>query len=192
MELMQRTGRLAAERSAFVQSHLSENKDEVEWVRRLFPAVESYAAVYDSAGLLNERAIMAHCVHLSPSEIALLARRRTKVAFCPYSNRNLRSGTMPYRTLCDAGLSVALGTDVAGGPSLAMLEQMQRAMMAARISWKEALYLATLGGAQALGISDEIGSFEPGKDADFVVVDGNVVQEVYIRGVFVYFLPKQI
>ena len=182
MQLMKRIGAIALERGAFVQSHLSENRHEVEWVRRLFPSSPSYAAVYDSAGLLTERSIMAHCIHLAPDEIALLSRARTKVAFCPYSNRTLRSGTMPYQTLRDAGLNISLGTDVAGGPSLSMLEQMREAMTAAQIPWSEALYLATLAGAKALGLAGSIGNFEPGKDADFVVVANDVVEEVYVRG----------
>jgi guanine deaminase len=182
MELMQRVGDVARERGAYLQSHLSENKDEVEWVRRLFPSCGSYAAIYDSAGLLTDRSIMAHCIHLSSDEITLLSRRRTAVAFCPYSNRSLRSGTMPYRTLRDAGLNISLATDVAGGPSLSMLEQMREAMAAAQIPWEEALYLATLGGAKALGLAGEIGNFEAGKDADFVVVDNETVEQVYVRG----------
>jgi guanine deaminase len=187
MELMQRVGKVARERNAFVQSHLSENLDEIAWVRSLFPALPSYAAVYEAAGILGERSIMAQCIHLSPDEISLLARSRTNVAFCPYSNRTLHSGTMPYRKLRDAGLNVSLATDVAGGPSLSVLDQMEQAMEAAGIPELEALYLATLAGAKALGLGDRIGSFEPGKDADFVVLDGRVVQEVYVRGKLVYF-----
>jgi guanine deaminase len=186
MELMKRIGDIAQERGAIVQTHLSENKSEVEWVRRLFPSIPSYAAVYDSAGLLTERSIMAHCIHLSSDEIELLSRRRAHVAFCPYSNRTLRSGTMPYQTLHAAGLNISLGTDVAGGPSLSMLDQMREAMAAARISRSEALYLATLGGAKALGLAGRIGNFDPGKDADFVVVDQESVREVYVRGKLVY------
>lgn len=186
MELMQFVGEIADERGAFVQSHLSENTDEVAWVRRLFPMLGSYAAVYDAAGLLMERSLMAHCIHLTSDEVALLARNRTNVAFCPYSNRTLRSGTMPYHKLREAGLSISLGTDVAGGPSLSMLDQMREAVTAAKISQSEALYLATLGGAKALGLGNQIGSFEAGKDADFVVVDQDTVREVYVRGKLVY------
>src|SRR5262249_1790394 len=83
MQLMKRVGRLARETGAFVQSHLSENRDEVEWVRRLFPDCTSYAAVYDAAEMLTERSILAHCIHLSENEIRLLVERRTNVAFCP-------------------------------------------------------------------------------------------------------------
>jgi guanine deaminase len=181
-ELMKRVGKIARDRNAFMQSHLSENIDEVNWVRRLFPECASYTAIYDSAGMLTKRCIMAHCIHLSSDEIETLSRSEVNVAFCPYSNRTLHSGTMRYQKLRDAGLNISLGTDVAGGPSLAMLEQMQEATAAANISWSEALYLATLGGAQALGLSDQIGNFESGKDADFVVVDQSSVWEVYVGG----------
>ena len=206
MELMKRTGEIAQTTGAFVQSHLSENKDEIRWMAELFPEQRSYADVYDTAGLLGERTIMAHCVHLLAEEITLLARRRTKVAFCPYSNRNLRSGTMPYAKLQNAGLTISLGSDVAGGPSLSMFEQMREAINATGIAPAEALYLATLGGAAALGLADHIGSFVPGKDADFIVASaeeyktpdealsalslrGNktCVTEVYVRGKLMYF-----
>jgi len=206
MELMKRTGEIAHKTGAFVQSHLSENVDEIRWIAELFPEQRSYADVYDAAGLLGERTLMAHCVHLSAEEITLLARRRTRVAFCPYSNRNLRSGTMPYVKLRNAGLTISLGSDVAGGPSLSMFEQMREAINATGIAPAEALYLATLGGATALGLSDHIGSFAPGKDADFIVASaekyktfdealsalclrGNktCIAEVYVRGKLMYF-----
>jgi len=183
MELMMRVGKITRDRNAFIQSHLSENPGEVAWIRQLFPTFPSYTAVYDSAGMLTEQSIMAHCIHVTADEIAVLCRQGVNVAFCPYSNRTLHSGIMPYRRLRNAGLSISLGSDVAGSPSLAMLDQMREAMAAADITWSEALYLATLGGAKALGLSDRIGSFGAGKDADFVVVDRDAVQEVYIRGV---------
>ena len=203
---MKRVGEIARERGAFVQSHLSESRDEVRWVGELFPDSPSYTEVYDDAGILNERCIMAHCIHLSSTETALLAERQTKVAFCPYSNRNLRSGIMPYRRLRDAGLTIALGTDIAGGPSLSMFEQMREAINAAAITPDEALYLGTLAGANALGLSGCIGNFAPGKDADFVVAkpgayatpgqalsqlcrSGNKesIAAVYVQGKLVYF-----
>jgi guanine deaminase len=187
MDLMKRVGAIAQDRRAFVQSHLSENRDEVEMIRKLFPDSSSYTEVYDSAGLLHERSIMAHCIHLSADEIALLAGRSTHVAFCPYSNRTLRSGPMPYHKLRRAGLNIALGTDIAGGPSLSMIRQMDEAINTAGLTRDEALVLATLGGARALGLADRIGSLDPGKDADFVVLDKESVEEVYVRGARVYF-----
>jgi guanine deaminase len=192
MKLMKRVGVIASDRGAFVQSHLSENNDEVEWIRKLFPEAPSYTAVYDEAGILNERSIMAHCIHLTSDEIRLLERTQTKIAFCPYSNRTLRSGTMPYARLRDAGLTISLATDVAGGPTLSMLEQIREAMSAVGIGFDEALYLATLGGAKALGVAERAGSLDPGKDADFVVADPALrdrqsIAAVYLGGKLVYF-----
>jgi guanine deaminase len=201
MELMRRVGSIARDRAAFVQTHLSENKDEIELIRKLFPGV-SYAGIYESAGLLHGQSIVAHCIHLSTDEIAMLTRHKARLAFCPLSNRTLRSGTMPYRTLREAGLDIALGTDIAGGPSLSMLVQMDEAISAASIADEEALYLATLAGARTLGLSDQIGSFAAGKDADFVILGSSealpprrsaqawkqhLVEEVYVQGRQVYF-----
>lgn len=113
---------------------------------------------------------------------------------------------MPYRKLRDAGLTIALGTDIAGGPSLSMFEQMREAISVTGITPTEALYLATLAGATALGLSGRIGNFDPGKDADFLVVEAKAyrnpldalstlclngdkrsVTEVYVRGNLMYF-----
>jgi guanine deaminase len=187
MDLMKRVGQIAKERTAFIQSHLSENLDEVAWIHTLFPDLPSYTSVYETAGMLTERSIMGHCIHLSEDEVGLLAQNQVKVAFCPYSNRTLRSGTMPYQRLRDAGLTIGLGTDIAGGPSLSMLDQLEQAQEAVNISASEALYLATLGGAKVLGLDGQIGSFEPGKDADFVVLENKSVREVYVQGKLVYF-----
>jgi guanine deaminase len=182
MELMSEVGRFARKHDARVQTHLSENRDEVALVRSLFPEHASYADVYASAGLLGERSIVGHCIHLSDDEIHLLTTTQTSVAFSPYSNRNLGSGTMPYARLAQAGLRIGMGTDVAGGPSLSMLRQMRIAEESVGISPSKSLYLATLGGAHALGIADQVGSFAPGKDADFIVLDEERVDEVWIRG----------
>jgi len=176
MDLMRRTAAMAEERKAMVQSHLSENKAEVEWIRSLFPECSSYTDVYASAGLLGPGTIMAHCIHLSDQEIALLAKTRTSTAFCPHSNRVLRSGAMPYSKLKRAGIELGLGTDIAGGASLSMFRQMGEALSTANadeesLSPVGAFYLATLGGAKVLTIDDKIGNFAVGKDADFIVVD---------------------
>jgi len=188
MELMTRVGKIAKERNAFVQSHLSENLEEVAMVRSQFPEASSYAGIYKSAGLLYERTLMGHCIHLSDEEIKLLALTGTTAVFCPWSNRTLQSGTMPYRKLKRTGVHVAMGTDIAGGPTLSMVRQMEQAQATAGVSADEALCLATLAGAKALGIADEIGSLDPGKDADFVVLNRDTVAEVYVRGSQVYFM----
>lgn len=178
MELMKRVGGIAKERNAYVQSHLSENQAEVAWIRSLFPDRASYTEAYAAAGLLGPRSIMGHCIHVGDQEISLLARTDTKVSFCPYSNRTLCSGTIPYAKLQDAGLTIGLGTDIAGGPSLSIFREMGEALNSANafglsLTPQGALYLATLGGAKVLGLDDHIGSLDPGKDADFVVVDSH-------------------
>jgi guanine deaminase len=177
MDLMRQIARIAGERQAFIQSHLSENTAELEWIQSLFPERASYTDVYAFAGLLGERTIMAHCIHLSDEEISLLASTRTNVAFCPYSNRTLRSGPAPFDRLKRAGLRIGLGSDVGGGPSLSMLRQMGEALNTANASGDAllspagALYLATLAGAAMLGFENQIGNFAPQKDADFIVID---------------------
>ena len=181
MDLMREIARVAGERQAFIQSHLSENAAELEWIQSLFPEHTSYTDVYAFAGLLGERTIMAHCIHLSDDEISLLASTRTNVAFCPYSNRTLRSGTAPFDRWKRASLRIGLGSDVGGGPSLSMLRQMGEALNSANASGEAllspsgALYLATLGGADTLGLEDRIGNFAPKKDADFIVIDHKAV-----------------
>lgn len=150
---------------AYIQSHLSENNEEIKWVKKLFN--KSYIKVYKDAGLLGKKTIMAHCIHLSEAEAKYLASTKTKVAHCPYSNKFLHSGLMPYNKWKNLGLTIGLGTDIAASPSLSMFEQMRAAKMKA----KEAFYLATLGGAKVLGMEDRIGNFVKGKDADFVVLD---------------------
>src|SRR5262249_40838401 len=141
MELMMRVGRIAKDRKAFVQSHLSENTAEVAMIRKLFPEAPSYAGVYDSAGLVHKRSLMGHCIHLSSDEIKMLAATRTNAVFCPWSNRALHSGVMPYRKLREAGIHITMGTDISGGPTLSMLRQMEQGQTVADLSSDEALYL---------------------------------------------------
>src|SRR5207247_743594 len=126
---------------------------------------------------------------------SLLAETRTNISFCPYSNRALRSGTMPFEKLQRAGLRIALGSDIAGGPSLSMFRQMGEALNSANayvscLSPAGALYLATLGGAEVLGLGDRIGNFAPNKDADFIVVDYKRVDPLSGEGYYNH--PAQI
>ncbi len=195
MDLMRRVATVAGQMKAFIQSHLSENEAEVAWIRSLFPQNTSYTDVYDSAGILGSRTIMGHCIHLSPDEISTLVRTQTNVAFCPYSNRALRSGIAPYAQWHQAGLKIALGTDIAGGPSLSMFRQMGEALNSANqpglsLTPAGALYHATLAGAQVLQLDDRIGNLAVGKDADFVVIDYRKADPLLGNGT--YNRPEQI
>jgi guanine deaminase len=162
----------------WVQSHVAENDAECRWIGKLFPAHARYLDVYASHGLLGPRAIYGHGIHLDAREWQMLADTGTAIAHCPTSNNFLGSGAF---ALAEAKaparpVSVGLGTDVGGGTSLSMLRTMQAAcevaqMRGAPLKPTQAWWLATAGGAQALGLDDVIGTVAPGREADLVVID---------------------
>ena len=127
-ELMSGLGALAKARGLRVQTHVSENKGEIAWVRELHPEQPSYAAVYDAAGLLREGTILAHGIHLDAAERALVRERGAVVSHCPMSNNMLSSGCLNVRRMLDEGVRVALGTDVSGGASPSMLTAIREAL----------------------------------------------------------------
>lgn len=169
-----------------LQSHLSENWRELEWVEELFPGRRDYLDVYEHYDLLGHGAVYGHAIHLSPDERQRLAQSRTSVAFCPSSNLFLGSGFFHYTAVAEAGVQVGLATDVGAGTSLSMLRTMAAAHAVGQAQhqhlspWR-AWYLATLGGAQALALDQFIGNFSAGKEADFVVLDGHRIPELSFR-----------
>ena len=176
-EQLQAAGDLAREYpDVFIHSHLAEHADEVAWVRRLFPQARSYLDVYERFGLLRERAIYAHCLHLDFEDRRRMAMSGAAAAFCPTSNLFLGSGLFDIAATDAAGMRFALATDVGGGTSFSMLRTMQEAYKVAQLqaqpfSALRAFYTATLGGARAMRLEDRIGSLEEGREADFVVLD---------------------
>ena len=179
--LMEDAAKLAEETGTYIQTHLSENHDEIAFVKQRFPASRSYTDVYDQAGLLNSKSVLGHCIHLSSEEIDTLARTGSKIAHCPGSNFFLNSGLFPMDTLRAAGIPIGLASDVAGGPELSMFAVMRDAvnMQKARhfqdrsipmLTPSEALHLATAGGAEVLSRPD-LGRLENGATADLTVVD---------------------
>lgn len=170
---------LAAEYpDVLIQSHLSENLGEMAWVKSLFPQAIDYTDVYDGYGLLRPRAIYGHGIHLSERELAVLSERQTAIAHCPTSNFFLGSGCFHVLNAkkAERPVHVALGSDVGAGTSFSMLQTMNEAYKAAQMnhapySALHAFYLASLGGAKALGLDDKIGSLAVGKEADIVVLD---------------------
>jgi guanine deaminase len=157
------------------QTHLNENVQEIAEVVRLFPWASDYLAVYERFGLTHPNAIMAHDVHPTDSELDRLAGSGAAIAHCPSSNAALGSGLFPMRRHIDAGVRCALGTDVGGGTGFGMLKEGLQAYLLQRIAPDgmlldagHLLYLATLAGAEALGLSSETGDFRTGKSADFV------------------------
>lgn len=186
-ELMAAAGALAREHDAYVQTHLSENLEAIKWVRGLFPEARNYTEIYARAGLLGRKTLLAHAIHIDRDEQALLAQADTALVHCPTSNLFLRSGLMRLADLLSAGYRLALGSDVAGGPTLSPFSVMRASIHvhnARRLLLEDtpcevtpavALYLATLGGATALGLDAVTGSLEAGKDADFVVLDATAL-----------------
>ncbi len=197
-ELMEGASKLAREKDVYIQTHLSENKGEIAFTKELFPKFKNYTSVYDGAGILGPKTIMAHCVHLNPAEIRLMKKTGTKISHCATSNRFLMSGIMPFRKFRGMGIDMGLGTDVAGGYSLSMINEMKEAVENSKylsllakggepMSLAEALYLATLGGAKVLSMDDSIGSLDKGKKADFLVIDHKQTDPMGI-----YMKPDQI
>ena len=124
-ELLSESAALAASRGAYWQTHVSEDRGEIAEVARLFPEALDYVDVYDRAGGLGARTVLAHAVHLSDRELERLIETGTRVAHCPVSNLFLASGMMPLGRYLDAGLSLGLGSDVAGGPDLSIFTAMR-------------------------------------------------------------------
>jgi guanine deaminase len=176
-EQLAMTGRLLAERpDLHLQTHLAENRDEIALIARLFPDSRSYLDVYDRVGLVGRRSIFAHCIHLDDADLARLAEAEGAIAFCPTSNLFIGSGLFRLERARAAGIRVGLGTDVGGGTSYSMLQTLAEAYKVLQLNgenlnpWR-GFYLATLGGAEALGLDHAIGSFAPGREADLVVLD---------------------
>lgn len=160
----------------YLQSHLAENKQEIEWVASLFPNARDYLDAYDQAGLLGPKCIYAHGIHLRDAACQRLAASGTVLAHCPTSNLFLGSGLFEMSRLQDQGVRFALGTDVGGGTSFSMFKTLAEAYKIQQLQDyslhpDRAFYLATLGGAKALSLDHCIGNFQTGKEADFIVLD---------------------
>lgn len=181
-KLMRGAAELAARLEAYLQTHLAENREELEKVRHLYMGARDYTHVYEKCGMLTSHTMFGHCIHLNPREIAAIAAAQSSVAHCPSSNLFLGSGLMKLDQLLKAGINVGLGSDVAAGPELNMWQVMRAAIevQKARTAYEpnlrplrpsEALFLGTHGGARALGKANNIGTLDPGKEADLTIVD---------------------
>jgi len=162
----------------YLHTHLSENVNEVAWVQSLFPDSNGYLDVYDRAGLVGDRAIFAHGVQLTEAEFQRLSAAKAAISFCPTSNLFLGSGLFKIEQAksTEHPVNVGLGTDVGAGTSFSLLQTANEAYKVAqlrgqRLSAFKALFLATLGGARALSLDHKLGNFDPGKEADFIVLN---------------------
>jgi guanine deaminase len=161
-----------------VQTHINESLGEIAEVPKLFPWSADYLEVYERFGLTGARTVLAHDVFPTDSELARLAAGGTSIAHCPSSNAALGNGIFPLRRHVEAGVRVALGTDVGGGTGFGMLKEGLQAHLMQRVAEPSGLnldparlcYLVTKAGAEAVGLADEIGDLQPGKAADLVYV----------------------
>ncbi len=178
-ELLSKLGHLAKKYNVPVQSHIAENKNEVLWVKELFPDSTSYADVYKRFGLLGQtKTLMAHGIYLDEEELKLVKDPNVFLVHCPDANLNLTSGIMPVTTCLDAGIQVGLGSDVGAGHSIAMNQVIVHAVQSSKMRYRvfkdnrilkhsEAFYMATRGNGIFFG---NTGSFEPGHSFDALVI----------------------
>lgn len=184
-ELLRAAARLASCHDLWIQTHLSENRTEIAVTADAFPEAADYLDVYETHGLAGSRSIFAHCIHLSDGEWNRLADHGSSVAHCPDSNFFLGSGTMPLDAALDRasvghggsrGLRLGLGTDVGAGRTFSLRRVASSAydatlMRETPVTPETLLWLATRGGAEAIGFGDRVGCLAPGFEADLAVVD---------------------
>ena len=178
-EQLDLAGSLLATRSdLFMQTHLLENRSEIEWVKELFPTRSSYLDVYDKSGLLRPRAILAHAVHAQEEDFQRCHDTGCSIAHCPGSNQFLGSGSFPLFNALkpERRVKVGVGSDVGAGPSLSLLQVLSDGYKVAqglgtKLHPAQGLWLATAGGAQSLGLEDHIGAIKPGLHADLCIFD---------------------
>ncbi|HHV25870.1 MAG TPA: guanine deaminase [Tissierellia bacterium] len=187
-ELLKGLGDLAVKYNIPVQSHLSENINEIKWVKELEPEFKDYASVYNKFSLFGQtKTIMAHCIYSTDEEIELMAKNKVYAAHCPNSNYNLSSGIMPVRKFLNADVPLGLGTDISAGHETSIQKVMVSAIQASKIKWletnkkykpistSEAFYLGTKGGGSFFG---KVGSFENGYDFDALVIDDSNLGDI--------------
>ncbi|AMD00626.1 guanine deaminase [Halomonas chromatireducens] len=169
-------GMLRNDPSLWLQTHLSENTGELDWVAELFPESRDYLEVYEQSGLVGPRSTFAHGIHLDQEMRQRLADRGANLAFCPSSNLFLGSGLFDRQAASDIGLNVTYASDVGGGTDLSGLATLKAAYQVGQLrgqpltAW-QGLYGLTLGNAKALSLDENIGRLATGMEADFVVLD---------------------
>lgn len=158
----------------YLHTHLSEAREEIQTVSSMFPESRSYLDMYSRFGLTGKRSVFAHSIHLDDWDFAHVKESGSALAHCPSSNFFLKSGVFHYKRARECGCLFGLGSDVAAGPHMSLFEVMKDANFIQPDYWiepRELFYRATLGGARALYMGEQVGSLEVGKEADFIVVD---------------------
>ena len=186
-EQMEMSKALVAEHpDCYVQTHLSENRDEIAFATSLYPKAKDYTDIYGRYGLLNDRMLLGHCIHMSEREVAVLAETGAVGVFCPTSNLFLGSGLFNAAQFDKVGARWSVATDVGAGTSFSMLETMDEAykvlhLQGQRLTPFNSFYRMTRGNALALGLEKQIGSLQAGADADIVVLDSRAKSAMEFR-----------
>ncbi len=176
-EQLKKAGELLKEYDGlYLHTHVAENPDEIEFVKELFPDNRSYQDVYDQFELMGKRSVFAHAIYLDDKDFQRFSETGSAISFCPTSNLFLGSGLFNLKKSIEYNINVGIGTDVGGGTTFSMLKTLSEAYKVCQLSGYnlsayQGFYLATLGGAKSLSIDDKTGNFEPGKEADFIVID---------------------
>ena len=162
--------------TTYIQTHLSENKDEWNFTHTLFPECDDYLAVYEKMGLLTDRTVFAHAIHLSESEWERLSKANAVIAHCPTSNLFLGSGLFNMEAAYKHNIPLGIATDIGAGTSFSLLKTLGEAYKVQQLRGYsmnafESFYKITLGAAKALKVENQIGSIDINKVADFVVID---------------------
>ena len=188
---MEKLGEISRERGVAMQSHLSENLSEIEWVKALCPDAKNYADTYARYGLFGGqcKTIMAHCIYCPEEEDVLMKQNHVFIAHCPTSNENVIAGISPAARYLRQGYEIGLGSDVAGGHTLDLFAVMASAVQVSKLRWRyvdqserpltipETLYMATAGGGRFFG---KVGLFEEGYAFDAVVIDDSANKNLRI------------
>jgi guanine deaminase len=171
-----------------IQTHLSENLEEIRYTCSLFPEAEDYTDIYARYGLMREKALFGHCIHLSDREADAMSEAGAVAVHCPTSNLFLGSGLMPLKKLIsrDKPVTVSVATDIGGGSSYSMLRTMDEAykiqqLLGERLNPLESYWLMTRGNAEAVKLADQIGSLDPGTDADLVVLSARATPAMALK-----------
>lgn len=184
---MEMAGALVQEHpECYVQTHLSENHDEIAFTAELYPQARDYLDVYQSYGLLTEKMLLGHSIHLQPREIDALAETKAKPVFCPTSNLFLGSGLFDDEGLRSRGITNAIATDIGAGTSYSMLQTLNEGYKVLQLQNQKlhplrAFHWITRGNAVALGLEDKIGTLEAGTEADIVVLDSRATPAMDLR-----------
>lgn len=172
-KLMRKISDYAKSNDIFIQTHLAENLDEIKWVKSIFPDCSNYTEVYAKYGILTDKTLLAHVIHISDEELQLINKYDSRVIHCPDSNFFLKSGAFISEKFIKNGMKLAFASDVGAGTTLSMFNIMKMSLYRQEIHQlkpETAFYYSTLGAAKALNQENSLGSVKAGKQADFVLI----------------------